>query len=178
MATIAAVEFNSWPAHYNFPPFFTLQPNRETQAKQLSIWIQLIKDYASKTRLFSIDHSHPIFTNTEISRSLTQEGISTIFDEMIRTSQGEYVDASKKDRIFIWWQSKEVWAKVLMQSAEKGGLLNSVATIYELLNDHTPLEGMEEAMLVKVLKVLEASGKCEVMGGAAGGSVEGVKFFM
>jgi hypothetical protein len=69
-----------------------------------------------------------------------------------------------------------------MEFAEKHGLLNGVATIYELLNDNSYFEGMEEVVLVKVLKKLETSGKCELMMGHSSSSgerpVDGVKFFM
>jgi hypothetical protein len=77
---------------------FRLQPNKETQVKQLSIWIQFIKDYSEKTRQFAIDKSHRIFTNQDIPRSLSQEGITAVFAEMVGTSQGEYTNQAEKDR--------------------------------------------------------------------------------
>lgn len=175
-----------------------MQPTKGTQDKQLSIWIQLIKDYCSATRTFSIDKSHKIFSNHEISRTLSDEGKETLFEEMVRTSTGEYVDPHAKDRfgyihlkefhqltiiptfpssILVWFHSKDTWAKKLREGAAKNGLLNSVATLYELVNDIPEFGGMDEVMLIRILKVLESSGKCAIMKGSTG-AVEGVKFFM
>jgi hypothetical protein len=50
-----------------------------------------------------MDKGHSIFSNTEISRTLPQDGISIIFDEMVRTGQAEYFDGTKKDRfVFVF----------------------------------------------------------------------------
>jgi hypothetical protein len=84
----------------------------------------------------------------------------------------------KYSSIYVWWQSKDAWAKKLLVFAGKNGLLNGVATMYELLNENPEFEGMSEQILVKILQSLQASGKCEIMMGSSGGTPEGVKFFM
>nr|QBH73046.1 hypothetical protein [Isotomurus palustris] len=170
-------KFADWPSHYSFPPFFTLQPNKETQAKQVTIWSKLIRDYSQATKELIVDRSHGIFSNADIHRSLSPEGVDVVFDHMVRHHEAEYVDPAKKDSIYVWWQSKEIWSKKMMDFAAKNGLLNGVATMYELLNDNSEFEGMNEEILLRILKSLESTGKCEIMMGSSG-VAEGVKFFM
>eukprot|EP00913_Durusdinium_trenchii_P026300 g24678.t1 len=44
-----------YPAFYQLPPFFTLQPHASVRAKQLELWKQLISEYCSFHRLFIIN---------------------------------------------------------------------------------------------------------------------------
>ncbi len=65
-----------WPWQYEFPPFFTLQPNSDTRSKQLEAWCGLILAYyrASKTYvmdLTEVSQSSPLFCNSKINRILT-----------------------------------------------------------------------------------------------------------
>ena len=61
-----------WPWQYSFPPFFTLQPNSDTRAKQLEAWCDLVLAYFKSTRSYMLDvneaSSSPLFYNEEISR--------------------------------------------------------------------------------------------------------------
>ena len=44
-----------WPWQYNFPPFFTLQPNEDTKNKQIDAWCDLILKYGREKRIFQLD---------------------------------------------------------------------------------------------------------------------------
>lgn len=55
-----------YPDYYNNPPFFTLQPVAETRQRQLSMWIDLIRDYCKAHKVFIMDPGHPIFNNSGI----------------------------------------------------------------------------------------------------------------
>ena len=34
-----------WPWQYSFPPFFTLQPHKDTRDKQIEAWRHLVLNY-------------------------------------------------------------------------------------------------------------------------------------
>lgn len=78
----------------------------------------------------------------------------------------------------IYWLTLDEWSNVVYNWAQNSGMTNSVLTQYELLNgDDTRDEefnGLNENVFMKVLKLLESKGKCEVM--EIDGSY-GVKFF-
>lgn len=61
-----------WPWQYDFPPFFTLQPNSDTRAKQLEAWVELVLAYFKATRSYLLDvneaGSSPLFSNKEKKR--------------------------------------------------------------------------------------------------------------
>ena len=63
-----------WPWQYNFPPFFTIQPNSDTQAKQVEAWCELVLAYYKATKTYVMDvneaQSSPIFYNRKINRIL------------------------------------------------------------------------------------------------------------
>jgi len=72
-----AVAF-SWPPHYEFPPFFSKQPNRDTDSRRVQLWKDLILGYCAHHRLFSLNvrealASSPLFYNEKISRRLRPE---------------------------------------------------------------------------------------------------------
>jgi hypothetical protein len=64
-----------WPWQYRFPPFFTIQPNEETRAKQVAGWGDLICDYCRHHNMEVLvvaeaAASLPLFNNQEIKRQL------------------------------------------------------------------------------------------------------------
>ena len=58
-------EDNPLDGVYNFPPFFTLQPNETTRRKQFGLW----KDVLISNRVFMITKSNPVFHNLKINRT-------------------------------------------------------------------------------------------------------------
>uniref|UniRef100_A0A3Q0RER3 Vacuolar protein-sorting-associated protein 25 n=1 Tax=Amphilophus citrinellus TaxID=61819 RepID=A0A3Q0RER3_AMPCI len=63
-----------WPWQYNFPPFFTLQPNVDTRQKQLAAWCSLALSYCRHHKLYTLDvmeaQESPMFNNKKIERIL------------------------------------------------------------------------------------------------------------
>jgi len=59
------------PAWYSFPPYFTLQPVRETRERQLALWREFIVEYcrAHRTFVVSVDEDTPLFVNGAINRA-------------------------------------------------------------------------------------------------------------
>ena len=67
-----------WPWQYEFPPFFTIQPNSDTRAKQLDAWCDLVLGYhrSSKSHVLDVNEalSSPLFYNENINRILDAIG--------------------------------------------------------------------------------------------------------
>ena len=61
-----------WPWQYDFKPFFTIQPNLDTRAKQLEAWCELVLLYHRHTRSYVMDvseaQSSELFCNSKINR--------------------------------------------------------------------------------------------------------------
>lgn len=85
-----------WPWQYNFPPFFTLQPNPDTRAKQVQAWKTLILDYCKRSKLYLIDVREtaniPLFNNSNINRKLDQEVVGSILAELQKTGHAAPID--------------------------------------------------------------------------------------
>lgn len=169
----------AWPWQYNFPPFFTIQPNEATRAKQLSAWRSLVLDYCQKNRITVLDireaaASSPLFHNKRIERQLDEEEILIVLRELEKHGNLEWTDKSKR-RCSVYWRSPEEWGSLIYQFAKENGLTNTVCTIYELQEGDDaagqPFHGLDTELLIKSLKSLEIKNQCELFDGN-----EGVKF--
>ncbi|ELT92317.1 hypothetical protein CAPTEDRAFT_161891 [Capitella teleta] len=170
-----------FPWQYNFPPFFTLQPNADTRRKQLDAWRSLVLDYHRHNKQYTLDiaeaQSSDLFFNKSINRKLSLESINTVLEELRKTENLEWKDKSKK-QCMIMWRSPAEWAKLIYQWVTNNGMNNTVCTIYELQNgDDTKDEdfhGLDSWLLDKALKLLVSQHKAETI--SYDGS-DGVKFF-
>uniref|UniRef100_A0AAQ4QMV2 Vacuolar protein-sorting-associated protein 25 n=1 Tax=Gasterosteus aculeatus aculeatus TaxID=481459 RepID=A0AAQ4QMV2_GASAC len=81
-----------WPWQYNFPPFFTLQPNVDTRQKQLAAWCSLALSYCRHHKLYTLDvmeaQESPVFNNKKMERKLSIEAIQVVFEELRK--KGEF----------------------------------------------------------------------------------------
>ena len=88
----------SWPWQYNFPPFFTLQPNNETRRKQMDAWCQLVLGYFQSKKQTSVDISSlmtpqcELFNNSKINRRANPQLVQAIFDELHKRGNLEWND--------------------------------------------------------------------------------------
>ena len=88
----------SWPWQYNFPPFFTLQPNKETRRKQMDAWCQLVLGYFLSKKQTSVDISSlmtpqcELFNNPKINRKASPQLVQAIFDELHKRGNLEWND--------------------------------------------------------------------------------------
>ncbi|XP_035661224.1 vacuolar protein-sorting-associated protein 25-like [Branchiostoma floridae] len=168
-----------WPWQYNFPPFFTIQPNKDTQAKQLEAWCLLVLSYCRHRRQYSLDvtdaQDSPLFHNKKIDRKLPLDAVYTVLEELRKKGNIEWTDPKKRNRCLIMWRTPEEWGKIIYQWVTSNGMNNTVCTTYELVNgdDTTSQEfhGMESWLLTRALQTLQLERKAELMGS------EGVKFF-
>ncbi|XP_057380913.1 vacuolar protein-sorting-associated protein 25-like [Daphnia carinata] len=169
----------SWPWQYDFPPFFTLQPNLDTQKKQLEAWRKLVIDYCRHNKIFVLDvqESIPLFQNKTIDRQLSSEGIKRVLEILQENNLIEWCDKSKK-QCFVYWKTPQEWGNLIYHYITDKGMTNTVCTFYELTEGddvkNEEFAGLDKSMLLKALRTLEASNKAEVI--MFGGS-EGVKFF-
>jgi ESCRT-II complex subunit VPS25 len=82
-----------FPAHYSFPPFFTLQPNAQTRASQLASWSTLIQSYCRHHRLFSLvlvdALETPLFHHARLRRRLAARDAGEIVAWMCSREGGQ-----------------------------------------------------------------------------------------
>ncbi|XP_050433244.1 vacuolar protein-sorting-associated protein 25 [Adelges cooleyi] len=168
-----------WPWQYNFPPFFTIQPNAETRKKQLDAWRTLLLDYCRTQKINTIDVREgdrlAVFNNATISRKLSPEAITTVLESLQKTGNAEPLDKSKT-RWHVFWHTLDEWASIVYKWAQDNAMLNSVCTFYEIATNDScgEVNGIEDSVLIKVLKILERQQRAEILT-LDGGS--GVKFF-
>lgn len=153
-----------YPKIYNFPPFFTKQPNEQTWRAQLSSWIQLILDYSKENKIWIMNNrgkvlskgtiedyeadedagdageddeaieESSLFVNKQIDRSLGVELINEIFSEMVKNNDASYLHKGDSTTIVVNWYRPEDWASMILEWCEETGQLGSVLTMYEISN--------------------------------------------
>lgn len=84
-----------WPQHYSFPPFFSKQPNVETNAIRVQMWKDLILGYCRHHRVFVLHvreavATSPLFGNEAISRRLQPADANDIFHLMASAGLAEW----------------------------------------------------------------------------------------
>ncbi|XP_039272219.1 vacuolar protein-sorting-associated protein 25-like [Styela clava] len=168
-----------WPWQYNFPPFFTIQPNSDTKAKQIDAWCQLVINYHkhhSKSTLRVADvQSSPLFYNKTIDRKLSHEAVIEILNTLHKKGNLEWTDKAKTTCTIIW-KTVDQWADLIYAWIFQNGMVNTVFTIFELCHGeesaNQEFHGIEDEIFLKALRVLENRRKAELIGN------DGIKFFM
>ncbi|RXG55107.1 Vacuolar protein-sorting-associated protein 25 [Armadillidium vulgare] len=169
----------SWPWQYNFPPFFTLQKNKDVLKVQLDTWCNLVIDWGKFHNIVQLDvaeaPSLDVFKNTDIKRNLSPESVLVVLDELAQRGNLEWTD---KKRALLFWRSPAEWAEKIYSWVQNSNRINTVCTLYELTQgDETINEafhGLDEVVLMKALSYLESKNHAEVMNF---GDSRGVKFY-
>ncbi|KAJ2806420.1 hypothetical protein H4S07_003807 [Coemansia furcata] len=173
------------PEMYNFPPFFTRQPNESTWKEQRQQWCDLVLAYYRHNRLYSMSLAEavtePPFANRQLRRALRVDVLREIVDELVKQGNAVWVGAKNtKDTCLVFWRKPEVWATMIHQWASERGLLNAVLTVFELANgDDTAgqeFHGLDAATLRRALDVLQSQGKAQLFVGTSDEDL-GVKLF-
>ncbi|XP_026382764.1 vacuolar protein sorting-associated protein 25 isoform X2 [Papaver somniferum] len=165
------------PQFFNYPPYFTLQPVRDTREKQVQLWKELILDYCRNQKIFviGIEEEFPLFTNQVIERFLSHEAKETFLSALVSE---EWMDKGHKRCLILWHRIQE-WADIIMRFVKETGLEDSVMTIEEIRSGiesrGTELHGMDRTILTRALKLLEQKGKAAIFKGSSADD-EGVKF--
>ena len=169
----------TFPWHYSFPPFFTLQPHAETRGKQLAAWRSLILDYCQANGITSFDVQEisgtELFYNKEIKRKLTGEALAAVLEDLKAHGNLEWMDKAKR-RCHIYWRTPDQWGQLIYTFVKDHGMQNTVCTFYELTEGEDtqgqPFHNLDQELLIKALQTLELQKRAEIFGGD-----EGVKFF-
>ncbi|KAK0385148.1 hypothetical protein NLU13_7626 [Sarocladium strictum] len=172
----------TFPPEYNFPPFFTRQPNTTTHHAQLSKWASLVLAYCRHHRIFRLnllDLESPLFCNTIIDRRLSQRDVRDVALFMHKEGRVEFVSGGVNgDIVFVYWKKLEEWAAAVEQWVDDTGQKGAVVTIYELTQGDatagTELHGIDTDVLLKALNILVKRGKAQIFGQEES---QGVKFF-
>ncbi|KAJ6108274.1 hypothetical protein N7523_009597 [Penicillium sp. IBT 18751x] len=190
-ATATSTTF-TFPATYNFPPFFTPQPNTNTRHSQLQKWSSLIQAWCRHHRQYRLSLIEaidtPLFHNAQLRKRLDLREARAVIDWMTKSeSEGgdgraEWIEGSgnqaPKSVAWIWWRRPEEWADLIADWVEGTGQRGVVLTVYELVQgDGTvsqEFHGMDNDAMLKALNVLVKRGKAQVFGAEG---QEGVKFF-
>jgi ESCRT-II complex subunit VPS25 len=174
-----------WPWQYHFPPFFTVQVNSDTRAKQLEAWCRLVLDYHRAHKSYVLDtseaQSSPLFSNEDINRRLPPIGIDLVLKTLESRGNVEWQN-SEKTRCLVMWRSPREWGELVYKWAQASGHGNSVCTLYELHSGEDTTEEefheIELWVLQRSIQALAREGKAELIpGDSADGSDAGVKFF-
>eukprot|EP00898_Chlorokybus_atmophyticus_P005930 jgi/Chlat1/6338/Chrsp44S05905 len=177
----------TFPFFYHYPPYFTLQPVRETRDKQRALWKELILRYCRHARLFVLDieddeaatNAAPLFANNSIDRKLSNEARQEFLDALVAEGRAEWLDKSRR-KCLVLWRTVDEWANIIYTWVRDSALADSVVTLDEMISGDdtigTELHGMDRAMLVRALRFLQDRGKARMFKGATADD-EGVKFF-
>ncbi|CAA7399951.1 unnamed protein product [Spirodela intermedia] len=174
------------PQFFNYPPYFTLQPVRETREKQIQLWKELILDYCRSQKIFIIgmEEEFPLFVNPVIDNILTFnrlfQGLSReqFLNVLVSEGRAEWMDKGRKKCLILWLRIQD-WADYILNFVRENGLENSVMTVEEIRSGMefrgTELQGIDRGVLMRALRLLEQKGKVAIFKGSSADD-EGVKF--
>lgn len=158
----------NYPWEFEFPPFFTIQPNLETRKAQLESWRCLILDYCQHHNIHQLHLRDCInkkpFYNEEIDRRLSLDSLKLIVNSLVEKKFAEWLSG---DTCLVYSRPPDQWAKIISDYVREKSLYNTVLTFYELLEGDST-EGKEfhhldETIFLKALKILEKSGKAAII---------------
>ncbi|KAL3645755.1 Vacuolar protein-sorting-associated protein 25 [Castilleja foliolosa] len=168
------------PHFFNYPPYFTLQPVRDTREKQIQLWRELILDYCRTQKVFvvGLDEDFPLFSNPVIERSLSHEAREAFLSALVNEGRAEWLDKNHRKCLILWHRIQD-WADLIIHFVKDNGLEDSVMTVEEIRSGiesrGTELHGVDRTILTRALKQLEHKGKLAIFKGTSADD-EGVKF--
>ncbi|XP_008798647.2 vacuolar protein sorting-associated protein 25-like [Phoenix dactylifera] len=168
------------PHFFNYPPYFTLQPVRETREKQVQLWKELILDYCRSQKIFVIglEEDFPLFSNPVIERSLSHEAREVFLSALVAEGRAEWMDKSHKKCLILWLRI-QAWADYILNFVKENGFEDSVMTVEDIQSGietrGTELAGIDRCVLMRALRLLEQKGKAAIFKGTSTDD-EGVKF--
>ncbi|XP_030948809.1 vacuolar protein sorting-associated protein 25 isoform X1 [Quercus lobata] len=188
------------PHFFNYPPYFTLQPVRDTREKQVQLWKDLILDYCRTQKIFVIglEEDFALFSNPVIERrglltklpplcrppkiygSLSHEAREAFLSALVSEGRAEWLDKGHRKCLILWHRVQD-WADIIFRFVKDNGLEDSVMTVEEIRSGiesrGTELHGIDRTILMRALRVLEQKGKLAIFKGTSADD-EGVKFSM
>ena len=166
------------PHFFDYPPYFTLQPVRETREKQVQLWKELILDYCRSQKMYiiSLEEDFPLFSNPKIERSLSYEAKEVFLAALVSEGRAEWIDKSHKKCLILWLRIQD-WANYILDFVKENGLeVTTIEDIRSGIETHgTELAGIDRGVLMRALRLLEQKGKAVIFKGTSADD-EGVKF--
>jgi ESCRT-II complex subunit VPS25 len=167
------------PNFFNYPPYFTLQPVKDTREKQIQLWKELVLDYCRTQKIFIVEpENFPLFTNSGIERSLSHEAREVFLSALVSEGRAEWMDKGHRKCLVLWHRIQD-WADLVLRFVKDNGLEDSVMTVEEIRSGiesrGTELYGIDRTVLMRALKLLEHKGKLAIFKGTSADD-EGVKF--
>uniref|UniRef100_A0A1B0C073 Vacuolar protein-sorting-associated protein 25 n=1 Tax=Glossina palpalis gambiensis TaxID=67801 RepID=A0A1B0C073_9MUSC len=169
-----------WPWEYEFPPFFTLQTHEETQKRQLDVWCNLFLKYLKHLNKFRInvnESTFPLYCNESVNRRLSADMILKILTKLQASGHAQQLD-KKGNEWLVYWHTLEEYGNTIYEWIQETGQTNTVCTLYEIssgeFTNDKEFHEIDEDVLIKVLRLLEERGKCELI--ELDGSYGGIKF--
>ncbi|KAL8224480.1 hypothetical protein R6Q57_019955 [Mikania cordata] len=143
------------PQFFHYPPYFTLQPVRETREKQIQLWKELILDYCRARKIFVIglEEDFPLFSNLAIERSLNHEAREAFLSAIVLDGRAEWMDKNHRQCLILWHRIKD-WADIILHFVKENGLEDSVMTVEEI---RTGIESRGTGKQIDVQKLLKPS---------------------
>ncbi|KAK8578980.1 hypothetical protein V6N13_142220 [Hibiscus sabdariffa] len=189
------------PHFFNYPPYLTLQPVRETREKQVQLWKELILDYCRTQKIFVIklEDEFPLFSNSVIERTRSHEAREAFLSALAAEGRAEWLDKGRRNSLILWHRIQD-WADIIVNFVKDNGFEDSVMTVEEIrsgiesrgtgsglwivlvvINFHgryvlvCKLHGIDWTILMRALKLLEQKGKLAIFKGTSTDD-EGIKF--
>ncbi|KAF7033926.1 hypothetical protein CFC21_044991 [Triticum aestivum] len=166
------------PHFFNYPPYFTLQPVRETREKQVQLWKELILDYCRSQKMYiiSLEEDFQLFSNPKIERSLSYEAKEAFLAALVSEGRAEWIDKGHKKCLILWLRIQD-WANYILDFVKETGLeVTTIEDIRSGIETHgTELAGIDRGVLMRALRLLEQKGKAVIFKGTSADD-EGVKF--
>uniref|UniRef100_A0A0D6RAI9 ESCRT-II complex subunit VPS25 n=1 Tax=Araucaria cunninghamii TaxID=56994 RepID=A0A0D6RAI9_ARACU len=168
------------PYFFNYPPYFTLQPVKDTREKQVQLWKELILNYCKHNKIYivSLEEDFPPFSNPTIDRKLSHEAKEVFLHALVSEGRAEWLDKGRKKCLILWRRIQD-WAEYILQFVRDNGLEDNVMTLEEICSGvesrGTDLADIDRTVLHRALKLLEQRGKAVMFKGTSTDD-EGVKF--
>lgn len=148
---------------YDFPPFFTKQPNEDTWRLQLKLWLDVVHDWCVKNNDYHVSSTSPVFTNTAIDRTLNSDTAELVLTELCRSGRAEKSGTG----VIVYKHLPRDLAAKLVDWARETGHEKAVFTFYELgegeLPGLTDFVGADNLVLTRVAEILAKSDKAVPM---------------
>lgn len=152
----------------------------KTREIQLNTWADLVLKYQRAKNQAAIninDENTELFVNKAISRRLSNDGRLLVMEHLERTLHAAAID-KKRAQWEIYWNTLDEWANIIYKWAIDSGMTNTVCTLFEITNGDNSVDQefheLDQSVLIKALKLLEQSQKCELI---SFDDNQGVKFF-
>lgn len=168
----------TFPYFYNYPPYFTLQPVKDTREKQIQLWKELILKYCKHRKCFLVDleEDFPLFENASIQRKLTFEAREQFLGALIADGRAEWLDKNHRKCLILWRRIQD-WADLLVDFVRENGI--ELMTLEEIISGDethgTELAGIDRGVLIRAIKILEQRGRAAMFKGSSTDD-DGVKF--